>query len=77
MSEVIHDLRGVRDADLVWLVAPPAHVKSTGMWAELGAALAFGVSVITSGDVSKCIFADLAVKKFVTHGEALAWLETV
>ena len=75
LAAVVQDLAGVRAADLVWLLAPPADSKSTGAWVELGYALASAVPVITSGDVKRCIFADIAIKQFVTHDEAFMWLQ--
>lgn len=48
------DLRGVKDADLVLLFP---HEKGKGLYAELGAALAWGKSVfIVGGEDIRCIF---------------------
>lgn len=42
------DLRGVEQADYVWLLAPPFDKPSAGCWAELDRALVDGVPVIYS-----------------------------
>lgn len=77
LEGVLNDLAGVRDADLVWLIAPPIESRSTGAWVELGYALACAVPVITSGDARRCIFADIAIKRFTEHLDALVWIESL
>lgn len=68
----MRDLRAVRDADVVWLRAPKATSTSTGAWVEVGAAIASGVPVVSSGDVSRCIFSELFARRFDNDDEALA-----
>lgn len=74
LAAVLNDMAGVRAADLVWVIAPPVASTSTGAWFEMGYAVGCAVPFITSGDVKRCIFADLALKQFVTDDEAFAFI---
>ncbi len=57
----VDDWRAVREADLVWLLAPEN--PSTGAWVELGLALAGQIEVIVSGPARhRSIFAALATE---------------
>lgn len=77
------DLEGVDEADLVWLLAP-AGTGSAGAWVELGYALGLRSDrtmlrplwqVIVSGSQQdRCIFTDLADKRFREDQEALDYL---
>lgn len=51
------DLDAIREADVVWLLAPQEPTK--GAWTELGFALGIGKPVVVSGAAS-CIFLELA-----------------
>lgn len=42
------DIRGVKEADIVWVVGPSVSRPSTGCWGELTAALALGKPVLYS-----------------------------
>lgn len=79
------DLKGIRDADVLWLLAPETK-GSCGAWVELGYALALRESnpfvvdghprIIVSGLMNKrSIFTELADRLFDTDEEALQWLE--
>jgi nucleoside 2-deoxyribosyltransferase len=68
------DLKGVTDADLIWVLAPQPPNASTGCWAELGYALALGPYIVVSGSWQRCIFTDLADQCFDDHDAALAWI---
>ncbi len=68
------DLAAVRMAHIVWVLAPPLGIASTGCWVEFGAALAGGIPVIISGGFDRCIFARLATYRFDTHQEACNFL---
>jgi hypothetical protein len=65
------DLSGVLEARFFWLVAPK--VSSIGAWVELGAAMHAGKTIVISGDVSRCIFGELADFHFPTHESAEAF----
>jgi len=65
------DLNGVLEARFFWLVAPQG--SSIGAWVELGAAMHAGKTLVVSGDVSRCIFGELADFHFPTHEEAQAF----
>ncbi len=76
LRAVMNDLAGVRSADLVWLIAPPTDSKSTGAWIEMTYAYDRGIPVIASGDIARCIFADVMVtKKFETHDDAFQYIK--
>jgi hypothetical protein len=67
------DLRGVRQADLVWLVVPPREAYGAGCFFEAGAALVLGIPLFVSGpEWRRSIFCELAAMKFETDAEALA-----
>lgn len=69
------DLDGVRQARIMWLLAPDN--QSTGAWVELGYALALGVMVVVSGPAAKrCVFASLTHVEFSTDAEAWAYIVT-
>lgn len=84
------DLKGIRGADVLWLLAPEAK-GSCGAWVELGYALAMrefyrgfnlpefrddSTRVIVSGPKNKrSIFTELTDRLFDTDEEALQWLE--
>ena len=78
------DMKGVLEADVLWLVQPEATSTSTGAWVELGIALgdannrqARGLSplfMVASGASKKCIFSDLVDWRFETHDEALEFV---
>ncbi len=70
------DLEGVRNARIVWLLAPTPPNVSTGCWVECGHAIAYRATktLIASGHVVPCIFADMADKMFRTHQEAFDWI---
>lgn len=63
------DLAGVRQAECLIFLAPTERGRGAGCWVELGAALILGVPVLTSGDVSRSIFAELAQYKFASDAE--------
>jgi hypothetical protein len=67
------DLKGVMQADALWLVQPEN--ASTGAWVELGYALGIRnlakIKIVVSGPSKRCIFADLADYRFSSHKEAL------
>jgi hypothetical protein len=68
------DLDGVFEADFLWLIAP--EVGTTGAWVELGAALAYGKTIVVSGpQLSKTIFSELATFRCKTHEEAVELLK--
>lgn len=47
------DLRGIRDADVMWLLIPPVNAPSTGCWGELTYAMALGTPIIASRPTDK------------------------
>ena len=86
-AAALADLDGVRRAEVLWLVQPDATSTSTGAWVELGAALErrtlisekLGIQfssplVVVSGSSKKCIFSDLADRRFESHDDALEYL---
>jgi hypothetical protein len=81
-SAALADLEGILAADVVWVSQPDERSTSTGVWIELGYALAkreykngaFGPKIIVSGPSRKCIFSDLADYRFETHEEALRFI---
>jgi len=85
VSAAQRDLDGVRSADLVWVLIPPAVAGSTGCWAELGAALAWGVPASLSAPTDEygeaaaaqfCIFGTLVPERFrfASDTAALEWI---
>jgi hypothetical protein len=86
-AAALADLDGVRRAYVLWLVQPDATSTSTGAWVELGAAqerrtlslkypdAGFDpVLIVVSGSSRKCIFSDLADRRFESHEDALEFL---
>lgn len=66
------DLRGVREADLVYLAVPGYEGRGAGCFVETGYALALGKPVVFAGPHWKAtIFADLGVGRFDTDEEAI------
>jgi hypothetical protein len=66
------DLRGVREADLVYLAVPGYEGRGAGCFVETGYALALGRPVIFAGQNWKAtIFADLGVGRYDTDEEAI------
>jgi nucleoside 2-deoxyribosyltransferase len=85
-AAALADLRGVESADVVWLIQPEATSTSTGAWVELGFALAHKEAaalregakrplIMVSGESKKCIFADLADMRFLSHDDAFEYLK--
>lgn len=68
------DIRGVRDADVVWLLVPPPG-RSAGAWLELGYAFGIGRPTVVSGEWRRSIFTEMANLRYDTHGEAFAFLK--
>lgn len=69
------DARGVRDADLVWVVTPELKEHGCGMWVELGLAIAFDKRVVVSGpNARRTVFSELAEACFQTHEEAFKYI---
>lgn len=84
-----NDIRGVKEADVVWVVGPSVSKPSTGCWGELTAALALGKPVLYSAPPRAaahwpesvhaqhvpqfCIFTTLA-ERFESDGDVLAHL---
>lgn len=81
------DLKGVLDADIVWLLA--ANDKGAcGSWVELGAALAIGqvrsniygrspidpITIVSGLKWQRTIFTELAHRTFESDGEALKFV---
>ena len=81
-SAALADLEGVVMADVVWISQPEGSSTSTGVWVELGYALAkreykggtHGPKIVVSGTSMKCIFADLADFRFMSHEDALDFI---
>lgn len=72
------DLRGIDEAHVVWLLAPPVEATSIGMWIEFGYALnTVGKKILVSPPVSdRCIFSTLAqVLEFASDDEAFAFIQ--
>ena len=77
------DLKGVLDADVFWLLA--ANDKGAcGSWVELGAALAavsysrrLGRIIVSGPQWQRCIFSELADRKFPTDDEAFDYLRSL
>lgn len=67
------DICGVQLAQLFWLVVPEG--ETTGAWAELGAAIVLGCTIIVSGDHRKSLFTSKATQLFETHEDALTFLQ--
>jgi hypothetical protein len=68
------DMQGVRDADVVWLLAPEDGGR--GCWTELGAALALHKYVVVSGPgVRKNIFDTLASITTPSHLEGFEFMQ--
>ena len=61
------DLRGVRLADIVWVLAP--ETGGTGCWIEMGYGIGLTKCVIVSGS-RRTIFTTQATEYFATHEEA-------
>jgi hypothetical protein len=85
-TAALADLRGVESADVIWVIQPEASSTSTGVWIELGFALAFKEAallregakrplIVVSGESKKCIFADLADVRFLSHDDAFEYLK--
>ncbi len=76
------DLRGVEDADYVWLLAPPGTKPSAGCWSELAWAFARGVPAVYSPPSGErpqfCIFTALLPPQALcaSDDEAFAKLES-
>ncbi len=81
-SAALADLEGVLAADVVWISQPEGSSTSTGVWVELGYALAkreyrggaHGPKIVVSGTSMKCIFSDLADFRFMSHEDALDFI---
>ncbi len=81
-SAALADLEGVLMADVVWISQPEGSSTSTGVWVELGYALAkreykdgaHGPRIVVSGSSMKCIFSDLADFRFMSHEDALDFI---
>ena len=69
-------LRGVDEADVVWLLVPGSGAPSAGCWVELGYALERGNvrAIVCSGDTSRSIFCASA-HEVETDSDALVRLE--
>ena len=68
------ELIGVRDADIVWLMAGNSD-GAVGSWVELGAALAYHREIVVSGkNRNRTIFTELALQRFETDEEAFEWI---
>jgi hypothetical protein len=66
------DLRGVREADLVYLAVPGYEGRGAGCFVETGYALALGKPVVFAGVNWKAtIFADLGIGRYDTDEEAI------
>lgn len=53
-------IREVMASDVLWLLVPPAHIRTAGAWGEfLAAWMLPTVSVISSGDTKQSIFCAL------------------
>ena len=69
------DIVGVRNADIVWLLAPKER-GSSGAWTEFGAALALNkVTVVSGTNCRRTIFTELATKLFESDEDAFEWLK--
>ncbi len=75
------DLRAAVIGDATWVVQPEN--ASTGAWAELGAVLGWRYALrghtkspelIVSGPETRCIFSDLADKRFTSHNAAFEYI---
>lgn len=67
------DMRGIVEADVVWLVVPAD--KSEGSAGELGIALALGKVCIVSGECSaRNIWTTMCAVGFSSHALALEWV---
>lgn len=68
------DMQGVKDADLVLLLAANER-GSSGSWVEFGIAIGRGVPVIVAGEKARrTIFTSLAREIFPSDAEAVAYL---
>ena len=67
------DLRGVEEADLVWVLLPAN--TSFGCAFEAGFALGFGKEVIMSGDWRRSIFSSQVHARFNEHEHAFEWIK--
>ena len=68
------ELVGVRDADIVWLLACNGD-GAVGSWVELGAALAFHREIVVSGkNCDRTIFTELVTRRFKSDEEAFEWI---
>lgn len=75
----LSDVKGVLEADVVWLLVPKEPKSSIGCWVELGVVLAlreiqptvYRPPVIVSGNCRASIFCDLASELYETHELAL------
>lgn len=71
------DCNGVRQADFVLLLAPNER-GSSGVWVELGLAIAFRVPVLVCGKHNRrTIFTALAHRLFDSDAEGIAYLRAV
>lgn len=67
------DYEGVQIADIFVLLAPQK--PSTGAWAELGIALAYGCRIFIAGPCDKCIFTWLPeCRKFDTDEDLVRYM---
>lgn len=64
-----HDLAGVANAAVLWLVLPTA--PSVGCWVELGYALGVRAPLIVTSGKSGSIFARLTSRHYESHVDAL------
>lgn len=78
VEAALADLDGLERSEYLWLVQP--NNASTGAWVELGGGLMLrkhrvGAKpyIVVSGESKRCIFSDLADKRFKFHREALAY----
>lgn len=74
------DLRGIDEAHVVWLLAPPVEIVTIGMWVELGYTLGTSTvkkTIVVSPPVSdRCIFATLPnVLEFQSDDEAFTFIQ--
>lgn len=67
------DLKGIDDADVVWVILPTSRT-SFGCALEAGYAIGKGHRVIVSGDWRATIFAAQFDARFNEHDHALEWL---
>jgi hypothetical protein len=73
----LDNVRGIRLADVFWLLIPDSAAASIGCWVEYGIAQELGVRhVVVSGDWTSTIFTSLADQRFDSHADAIAWLKS-